>query len=53
MDTLSIRLAPPAPTYRRLETQVAGLTDPARLRELLGVALRATDIAEFEAALAG
>jgi len=53
LDTVSIRLSPPAPTYRRLETQVAGLTDPARLRELLGVALRATDIAEFEAALAG
>ncbi len=53
LDTLTIRLAPPAPTYRRLETQVAGLTDPARLRELLGVALRATDVAEFEAALAG
>jgi hypothetical protein len=53
LDTLSIRLAPPAPTYRRLETQITGLTDPARLRELLGVALRATDIAEFEAALAG
>ena len=34
-------------------TQVAGLTDPARLRELLGVALRATDITEFEVALAG
>ena len=53
LDTLTIRLAPPAPTYRRLETQVTGLTDPARLRELLGVALRATDVAEFEAALAG
>jgi len=53
LDTVSIRLSPSAPTYRRLETQVAGLTDPARLRELLGVALRATDIAEFEAALAG
>jgi hypothetical protein len=53
LDTLSIRLAPPAPTYRRLEAQVAGLTDPMRLRELLGVALRATDVAEFEAALAG
>ncbi len=53
LDTLTIRLAPPAPTYRRLATQVAGLTDPARLRELLGVALRATDVAEFEAALAG
>jgi hypothetical protein len=53
LDTVSIRFSPPAPTYRRLETQVAGLTDPARLRELLGVALRATDITEFEAALAG
>ena len=53
LDTLTIRLAPPAPTYDRPETQVTGLTDPVRLRELLGVALRATDVAEFEAALAG
>jgi hypothetical protein len=53
LDTLTIRLAPSEPIYHRLETQVTGLTDPARLRELLRVALRATDVAEFEQALAG
>ncbi len=53
LDTLTVRLTPSAPTYRRLETQVTGLTDPARLRELLRVALRATDVAEFEQALDG
>ena len=52
LETLAIRLNPTISTYRQLEQQLFTLTDPARLRQLLRAALRATDVAEFERALA-
>ncbi len=53
LDVLISRLNLAAPTYRRLERRLAAISDLDRLRELLLVALRATDVAEFEQALGG
>jgi len=53
LDVLISRLNPPALTYRRLERRLTAISDLDRLRELLQVALRATDVAEFEQAVGG
>ncbi len=51
LDVMITRLELSAPTYRRLERQISTITDVDRLRELLQVAIRATDVADFEQAL--
>ena len=53
LDVLATRFKPPAMEYRSVESQLSVVTDVNRLRQLLQAALRATDVAEFEAALAG
>ena len=53
LETLAIRFNPTIAAYRQLEQHLLKLTEPERLRALLRVALRASDVAEFERALAG
>lgn len=53
LDVLINRFNLAAPTYRRLERRLAAIRDLDRLRELLPIAVRATDVAEFEQALGG
>jgi len=53
LDVLATRFNPPVMDYRSVESQLSIVTDMNRLRQLLQVAFRATDITEFEAALAG
>ena len=51
LDVLTLRFDPPASLYQRLETQLQAITDLERLRELLQVAVQASDVAVFESAL--
>jgi hypothetical protein len=51
LDVLAERFDPPATRYRRTEAQLETTTDLEQLRALLQVAIRATDVADFEQAL--
>jgi len=51
LDVLAERFDPPATRYRRIEAQLETTTDLEQLRALLQVAIRATDVADFEQAL--
>jgi predicted transposase YdaD len=51
LDVLAERFDPPATHYRRIKARLETTTDLEQLRALLQVAIRATDVADFEQAL--
>lgn len=52
LDTLMVRFDPPITRYRRIETQLAETADLGQLQKFLLAVLRASDVADFEQALA-